>query len=133
LREKQQELRVDVPSEIHLRGARDPLIQVLTNLLSNAHKFTPLSEGKIEIRARQNGDQVIVEVEDNGVGIAVEDQHKVFESFQQAEEPPTPSYSKGSGLGLAIVKQIVESHGGSIKVQSQLGKGSCFSVRLPVS
>jgi len=131
MQEKSMQLSVihDVPG-LTLSGARDPLIQVLTNLLSNAIKFTAAG-GRIEIRSRRGQDQVIIEVEDSGVGIAPEDQSKVFESFQQAEGQPDTGAPKGSGLGLAIVKQIVETHGGTIKLQSILGKGSCFIVRLP--
>lgn len=131
MQEKSMQLSVthDVPG-LTLSGARDPLIQVLTNLLSNAIKFTAAG-GRIEIRSRRGQEQVIIEVEDSGVGIAPEDQSKVFESFQQAEGQPDTGAPKGSGLGLAIVKQIVETHGGTIKLQSVLGKGSCFIVRLP--
>lgn len=128
--EKGMHLRVEAADGLRLKGARDPLVQVLTNLLSNAIKFTPRG-GVIEVRARRGEEQVILEVEDSGVGIAPEDQAKVFESFQQAEDQPDTEAPKGSGLGLAIVKQIVETHGGSIKLTSHLGKGSCFSVRLP--
>jgi signal transduction histidine kinase len=130
LGEKEMQLKVEVQPGLRLCGARDPLIQVLTNLLSNAIKFTPRG-GNIEVRARRGEEHVIIEVEDSGVGIAPEDQSKVFDSFQQAEDQPDTQAPKGSGLGLAIVKQIVETHGGSMKLTSQLGKGSCFSVRLP--
>lgn len=130
LQEKSMKLELELQEGLQLQGARDPLIQVLTNLLSNAIKFTPAG-GRIVLRSRSGDDQVVMEVEDSGVGIAPEDQSKVFESFQQAEGQPDTGAPKGSGLGLAIVKQIVETHGGTIKVQSQLGKGSCFIVRLP--
>ena len=130
LQEKSMQLELELQPGLQLHGARDPLIQVLTNLLSNAIKFTPAG-GRIVLRSRPGEEQVILEVEDSGVGIAQEDQSKVFESFQQAEGQPDTGAPKGSGLGLAIVKQIVETHGGTIKVQSQLGKGSCFIVRLP--
>jgi signal transduction histidine kinase len=130
IQEKEMQLTLHLEPDLRLCGARDPLIQVLTNLLSNAIKFTPRG-GHIEVRARRGDEHVILEVEDHGVGIAAEDQGKVFESFQQAEDQPDTQAPKGSGLGLAIVKQIVEQHGGSMKLTSQLGKGSCFSVRLP--
>lgn len=133
LQEKSMDLRVEHQQPgLTLVGARDPLVQVLTNLLSNAIKFTPAG-GRIEIRSRPGQDQAILEVEDSGVGIAPEDLSKVFESFQQAEGQPDTGAPKGSGLGLAIVKQIVETHGGTIKLQSTLGQGSCFTVRLPLT
>jgi len=130
LQEKSMQLELQLEPGLQLHGARDPLVQVLTNLLSNAIKFTPAG-GHIELRSRLGDEHVILEVQDSGVGIAPEDQSKVFESFQQAEGQPDTGAPKGSGLGLAIVKQIVETHGGTIKVQSQLGKGSCFVIRLP--
>lgn len=128
--ENHLELRIDAPGELRVRADRDSLTRVLINLLSNAIKFTPAG-GKVEARARTNGEQVILEVEDSGIGIAPEDQPKLFESFQQAEAGPEHKAPKGSGLGLAIVKQIVEGHGGTIKLVSQVGKGSTFIVRLP--
>jgi len=128
--ENQLELRIDAPEGLLVRADRDSLTRVLINLLSNAIKFTP-SGGKVEARARTNGEQVVLEVEDSGIGIAPEDQPKLFESFQQAEAGPEHKAPKGSGLGLAIVKQIVEGHGGTIKLVSQVGKGTTFIVRLP--
>lgn len=128
--ENHLDLRIEAPDGLQVRADRDSLTRVLINLLSNAIKFTPAG-GKVEARARTNGEQIVVEVEDSGIGIAPEDQPKLFESFQQAESGPEHKAPKGSGLGLAIVKQIVEGHGGTIKLVSQVGKGTTFIVRLP--
>jgi len=110
--------------------------QVLSNLLSNAIKFTP-EGGRIVISARRNEhDELQLRVADTGVGIAEEDQVTIFEKFRQGKaglsggDTMTREYS-GTGLGLSIVKELCKLLGGSISVESQLGNGSTFSVRLP--
>ncbi|OAB60020.1 hypothetical protein AY600_15405 [Phormidium willei BDU 130791] len=110
-------------------GDRDRLIQVVINLLSNAVKFT--EAGDIICRASYENAQIQVQVQDTGIGIASEDLPKVFEKFKQVGETLTDK-PKGTGLGLPICKQILEHHGGQIGVESELGKGSCFTFTLPV-
>jgi len=104
--------------------------QIMLNLLSNAVKFTPQG-GKIGISARRENGSLEVAVSDTGVGIAPEDQAAVFEEFKQVGRDYT-SKAEGTGLGLALTKRFVELHGGSIGVESVLGKGSTFTVRLPI-
>jgi len=111
-------------------GDRDRLIQVITNLISNAVKFT--EKGSVTCRARKINNEMIVSVIDTGIGIAPADQPKVFERFKQVGDTLTDK-PKGTGLGLAISKQIVEHHGGRIWVESEIGMGSNFSFTLPVS
>ncbi|MEM8638731.1 MAG: ATP-binding protein [Cyanobacteria bacterium P01_G01_bin.54] len=105
--------------------------QVLLNLLNNAIKFTP-DGGKITLTA--NGDrteQILrLAVQDTGIGIAEADMPKLFESFVQIESSLSRRYD-GTGLGLALVRRLVELHGGSIAVESEVGVGSCFTVALP--
>ena len=120
--------------EMHQDQAR--LQQVLNNLLSNAIKFTP-EGGRIKISARrESGDQLVLQVSDTGVGIAEEYMETIFQKFRQASSSPaeddamTREYT-GTGLGLSIVKEICRLLGGEISVESQLGKGSTFTVRLP--
>ena len=99
------------------------------NLLSNAVKFTG-SGGRIEVGARREGRDLVVEVRDTGVGIAVEDQQKIFQEFFQVDS----SYSRkhlGTGLGLALVRRMVGLHGGSLSLTSAPGEGSCFAIRFP--
>ncbi|MGN7357404.1 HAMP domain-containing sensor histidine kinase [Paenibacillus sp. SAF-054] len=113
----------------------DKLEQVLTNLLDNAFRHTP--EGKqIRIVADRIGEgtsaELQIRVEDEGAGIPQEDLPFVFERFYKADKARVRGASNGTGLGLAIVKNIVESHAGSIRVTSQLGEGTVFSIRLPV-
>lgn len=109
---------------------REKIIQVLTNLIGNAHKFTP-EGGNVVVEAKQKGDYVIVEVRDSGIGISEEDQKVVFDKFSQAKKEPGAG-ARGTGLGLAIAKEIVELHAGNIWVKSQLGKGSAFAFSLPI-
>ena len=103
--------------------------QILLNLLSNAVKFTP-EGGRIEIEARQTDGSVQISVTDTGVGIALEDQPRIFEEFRQVSGDYAQK-KEGTGLGLTLAKKFVELHGGKIWVTSELGKGSTFSFSLP--
>ncbi|MEX2111641.1 MAG: ATP-binding protein [Pirellulales bacterium] len=109
--------------------------QILNNLLSNAIKFTP-EGGRITVGARRAGNHLVLEVADTGVGIADEDQVAIFEKFRQGKsvlsggDAMTREYS-GTGLGLSIVKELCKLLGGEVSLESELGKGSTFTVRLP--
>ncbi|MBD2296389.1 PAS domain S-box protein [Anabaena sphaerica FACHB-251] len=109
-------------------GDRNRLLQVLINLISNAVKFT--TSGSVTCRVKQGKDGVCISVIDTGVGIAPEDQPKVFEKFRQVGDTLTDK-PKGTGLGLPICKQIIDHHGGRIWVESEPGKGSTFSFIIP--
>ncbi|MFH2204077.1 MAG: PAS domain-containing sensor histidine kinase, partial [Elusimicrobiota bacterium] len=109
------------------RFDRDKIVQVLTNLLNNAVKFT--EHGAIVVAASAEEDGLRVSVEDTGPGIAAEDMPRLFSSFEQFG--PAKSMTGGTGLGLAICKQIVEKHGGRIWAESELGKGTRFCFTLP--
>jgi two-component system sensor histidine kinase/response regulator len=127
------ELILDVPEELPLVHAdADRVRQILTNLLSNALKFTP--EGGVAIRAWANdeGDKVNVFVEDTGIGIPEDDLPFIFDRYRQAANQERSGY-KGTGLGLAICKQLVEQHEGTLTVQSQVDVGTTFSFSLPVA
>jgi len=110
-------------------GDERRLSQVLLNLVGNAIKFT--DRGEVAIEASLANGSFNVAVRDSGPGIAAADQVKIFEEFQQVDNTLTKQKG-GTGLGLAISKQIVEMHGGSIVVDSELGKGSTFTIKLPV-
>ena len=99
--------------------------QVVFNLLSNAVKFTP-DGGRIDLAARCSEGEVEVAVTDTGIGIAPDDQERVFEEFQQAGQ------REGSGLGLALSRSFVELHGGRLRLESELGVGSTFTFTLPL-
>jgi two-component system cell cycle sensor histidine kinase PleC len=106
--------------------------QILLNLLSNAVKFTP-AEGRITLFAQREPDGgMTLGVSDTGMGIAPEDQAKVFDSFGQGKHDVAVA-DKGTGLGLAIVKGLVESHGGHVRLESRVGKGTCVTVHMPPS
>jgi signal transduction histidine kinase/CheY-like chemotaxis protein/ligand-binding sensor domain-containing protein len=121
-----RDVQPDLPEIV---GDRDRLIQVVINLISNAVKFTP--EGSVTCRAAQRDGEIVVSVIDTGMGIAPDDQPKVFEKFKQVGDTLTDK-PKGTGLGLPICKEIVEHHGGRVWVESEPGKGSTFSFTLPV-
>ncbi len=111
--------------------AADPIrcAQVVTNLVSNACRYTPPG-GSIELRARVGEGMVQMDVEDSGIGIAEEDRAQLFERFFRTRAA-TEMHQGGTGLGLAISRSLVELHGGRIWVESQVGQGSTFSFTLP--
>lgn len=108
------------------------LNMVMNNLLSNAIKFTP-ERGEINIIIIEDieNEQVIIEVADNGIGIEKREQEKIFEAFYQTNN--NTSSHKGTGIGLALTKELIQLHQGSIKVNSEAGKGTCFSICLPIN
>ena len=105
--------------------------QILVNLLSNAVKFTP-DGGRVGLTARCDGDSVEVAIRDTGIGIAPEDQDRVFDEFQQVGKDPERS-REGTGLGLTLAKRFVELHGGRIWLESEVGEGSTFAFALPIA
>src|SRR6185437_7516332 len=112
----------------------DKLKQVFLNLSNNAIKATQ-GGGKVTVTLRTSNNQGIVRVIDTGIGIAPADQQRIFDRFYRVERSRTRSrvYGGGTGLGLAIALTIVKAHGGSIELESELNKGSTFTVRLPVT
>ncbi len=104
--------------------------QILLNLLNNAVKFTP-DGGRVDVLARHAGGMLEIAVRDTGVGIAKEDQQAVFEEFRQVGRHYT-NKQEGTGLGLALTKRFVELHGGSIRLESEPGRGSTFAFTIPI-
>jgi signal transduction histidine kinase/CheY-like chemotaxis protein len=114
-----------------VEGDESRLVQVFNNLLVNAIKFTPAG-GVIRVNARREGDEVVAEVEDSGIGVAAENLERIFELFYQAPQQADRARG-GLGLGLSIVKSLVQMHGGSVQASSAgAGMGTCVGVRLPV-
>lgn len=108
------------------------LREIFTNLLSNAIKFTPPG-GNVRIEAHAEGrSRVRFSVTDTGIGISAEDQNVIFDKFRQVGST-TRGVREGTGLGLAIVKHLVEMHGGHVQLESEPGKGSCFSFTIPTN
>jgi signal transduction histidine kinase len=118
---------VRVPAEVSIDRQRISL--VVANLVDNAIKFTPPG-GKVGIKAFMEGATLVTEVSDNGPGIAPEAIPEIFKTFQQLDMSATRQVG-GMGLGLSVSKALVEAHGGTIGVQSELGKGSTFRFELP--
>jgi signal transduction histidine kinase len=131
IEEKQQILTVDLPENLPPVNV-DPnrLAQILTNLVSNANKYTD-PEGKIDVRARLEGDFIRVEVSDTGIGISAEDQQRLFTQFFRSEDPMVRE-QQGWGLGLNVTQRLVELMGGQIGAQSEYRKGSLFWFTVPV-
>jgi len=123
---------------VHPRIDRDYLNQAILNVAMNAVRFTP-DEGTIDLGARRVGDAVEIEVSDTGIGIAEEDQERIFSRLVELKDINLHSSglaefnSSGLGLGLSIARGIVEAHGGTIRVESHVGKGSTFRIRLPLA
>lgn len=123
------QLADDSARSLVVHGDRGRLLQVLSNLLTNSVKFTP-EGGRIDVLLAEDGDNLCLSVRDNGIGISSEFLPKVFERFRQ--DTSASSRNGGLGLGLAIVRQLVEMHGGSVRVESEgADKGSVFTVMLP--
>jgi two-component system NtrC family sensor kinase len=126
---KQQKVTTVLADDLPMvRGDPYRLRQMIGNLVENAIKYTPAG-GEISVAALPEGDQVILRVSDSGPGIPAADQPYIFDKFFRASN--VPDDSGGTGLGLSIVKSIVDSHQGRIWVDSQLGKGTTFTVVLP--
>ena len=119
----------EIQSDINVVAQSDKLLQILVNLLQNAIKFTS-TDGSVIVRSRVSDKHVLIDVEDNGTGIASEHLPHVFERFYKADRSRRDG---GSGLGLAIVKHLVQAHGGDVSVDSVEGEGSVFSFTLSLS
>jgi signal transduction histidine kinase len=117
----------DLP-EINFDG--EAISSVLINLLSNAMKFSP-KEKEVIVKLFRETNDIVLQVADKATGISQKEIPKIFERFYQSDNNVTAE-AKGSGLGLTLVKHIVEAHGGTIEVESEIGKGSCFTVRIPL-
>lgn len=126
--EKGITLHVDAPSMPPIVGDGDRIVQVLTNLISNAIKFTP-ENGLVDIETHEQHGGVEVVIRDTGIGIPQEELPRIFERFYQVDKTRGPS--RGTGLGLAITYEIVRAHGGRIEADSREGVGTTFRVWLP--
>jgi signal transduction histidine kinase/GAF domain-containing protein len=129
---KEIALALEVPPDLpEVWGDRTRVIQILTNLVTNAYKYTP-EGGQIAITAHCVDDSMQVDIADTGIGIAPQDQERLFTRFFRADHPEVRRVA-GTGLGLSITRSIVEMHGGRIWLESKLGEGSIFSFTLPLA
>lgn len=131
IRSRSQSLTVELPDSLPpVKADRQYLEEILLALVANASKFTP-ERGKINVDARQDGESLVLQVSDTGMGIPAEEQERIFQPYYQVKRDGEGKKT-GSGLGLAITKSLVELHGGKIWVESELGKGSTFAFSLPL-
>ena len=127
---KEQRLHISTPPRLPIvMGNRLRLSQAVSNLVGNAIKYTP-EGGRIVVWAEEQNHQVLVSVQDTGIGVSAEDQTKLFEKFYRVKSKETDDIP-GTGLGLAITKSIIERHEGRIWVDSEIGKGSTFTFLIP--
>ncbi|MCP4541446.1 MAG: GAF domain-containing protein [Chloroflexi bacterium] len=125
-------LRTEISPNLPLTSGSPPhLRRMVDSLLSNAIKFTPAG-GAIAVQLRQEGDQIVLRVADTGIGISPDQQACIFDRFYQIDGSASRRY-EGMGLGLALAKEVVEIYGGTIGVESVVGKGSIFTVTLPIT
>jgi CheY-like chemotaxis protein/two-component sensor histidine kinase len=127
-----KEIRIQVEAEGAGEIEADPgkLKQMILNLISNAIKFTP-ERGTVTVKASRQKDQVELSVSDTGIGIGDQDMTRLFEPFQQVDSG-ADRRQQGTGLGLALTRRFARLHGGDVRLESQLGKGSVFTITLPL-
>ena len=123
------ELTTEVGALPRVRGDRERLRQVIQNLIDNAVKYS-FAGGRVYVRAMSNDGQVLIDVADEGPGVAPEDQELIFEKFGRSSGGVT---KPGTGLGLFIARSIAEAHGGVLEVSSTPGRGATFLLKLPVA
>ena len=123
-------VRTTLAPDLTVYGNRAALAQAVGNLLTNALKFTPSAEKKIEVRAEAHPATVSISVSDNGLGVQRHERKAIFETFERGSAAALGG-SPGSGLGLALVRAVVEAHRGKVEVHSEPGRGATFCIVLP--
>ena len=129
--EKQIDVELLQNDEIEIQGNEELLIRLLWNLIDNAIKYTP-TKGKVRISLKREDSTALFVIADTGIGIDADEIPKIFDRFYRVDKSRSRKLG-GSGLGLSISKWIVELHGGSISVESEIDKGSTFTVALPLT
>ena len=131
IEEKRLTFEVSIPEKLpEPRIDKDKIATVLVNLLGNAVKYTPAG-GRVAFRVHATDQNLEIDVEDTGVGIAENELPKVFDKFFRSDDPRVQE-QKGTGLGLALVQEVVRLHGGRVSVDSEIDKGSTFQIVLPI-
>ncbi len=128
---RSHEFIIECPADLRLRGVRSELYSAISNLAVNAAKYTP-EDGVIVVRASENKSHVLIEVIDNGIGIESQHIPRLTERFYRVDSSRS-SETGGTGLGLAIVKHVLARHDGELDIESELGRGSSFICKLPLS
>jgi signal transduction histidine kinase len=119
-----------VHKPLNVIGEEEQLYRLVSNLIVNALQYTP-SDGQVTVVLDCSDHHALIHIQDMGIGISRQEQMRIFERFYRVNSDRSRA-SGGSGLGLAIAQAIVQAHQGSIQVQSELGKGSTFTIRLPL-
>ncbi len=128
---KPVEVESDIPGNLPLlRADPDKILQVINHLMNNAYSYTPAG-GQIRVKAVPEAQTVLITIADTGVGISPEKQERIWERFYRDEEQPLVMETSGAGLGLSIVKEYVDMHSGQVWLESEVGKGTTFYVRIP--
>lgn len=127
--EKKINLIIDVEKDLRIYGNKLMLERVFINLFTNAMKFT---ETMINVSLKKINKKVILQVRDDGIGISKKDQKYIWNRFFQSSNSRNKDMNKGSGLGLSMVNRIVQLHSGTIELESELDKGSCFIIKFPI-
>ena len=127
---RRQTITLRIEDDCEMFADAGKLAQVCYNIIENASKYTP-DGGSIDVHLRREGRDAVLDIADTGVGIPAEDVPHVFDRFYRVDKARSRD-TGGTGLGLSIVQQIVRLHAGSVTVQSELGKGTTFTVQLPV-
>lgn len=130
-KKKSLNFKAKIENNIEIKADYQKFQQILFNLLSNAIKFTP-NNGEIKLEAKKDNKDLILKIIDNGIGIAKKNQKKVFEKFTQLNDSSTKTESS-TGLGLTITQEFVKLHNGTITLESEPGKGTAFTINLPLN
>lgn len=130
LDEKNMQFNVDIVRDVKVLGDANRLMQVFTNLIANAITYSP-ENTTITLRISEDDQYGIVQIEDQGIGIEKSEIARIFERFYRVDKARSRN-SGGTGLGLAIVKHLVEAHNGKIQVDSEIGKGTCMKLYIPI-
>ena len=127
---RDQEIKMQIADSCEMFADPGKLAQVCYNIIENAIKYTP-NGGTVTVSLHKSGRDAVLDISDTGVGIPPEDLPHIFDRFYRVDKARSRD-TGGTGLGLSIVKQIVRLHAGSVNVQSEVGKGTTFTVQLPV-
>ena len=122
-------VQAEISDNVFVKGDESQMVVLVRNLVENAVRYTP-EGGRVSVDVYQEGDSAVVRVSDNGIGIPLEVQARVFERFYRVDRARSRDRG-GTGLGLAIVKHVAELHGGTVQLESELGRGSIFIARVP--